>query len=444
MLRRIYTPVLLCTLVFISCTDENHFTDIPEESQLEQQLVTLYGSLDELTMPLDGDYQNIPQDPKNPITSEKVALGQLLFHETGLALSAKKEVGMGTYSCASCHHAKAGFQSGVKQGLGEGGIGFGSFGEGRTISPDYDSETADIQPIRSPSAMNAAYQKVMLWNGQFGATGVNTGTESQWTPDTPKEANTHGFEGLETQAIAGLDVHRLKCEPEMIIDTPYQAYFDAAYPNIPQEERYGKLQAALAIAAYERTLLASESPFQQWLRGDETAMTYDQKKGAELFFGKANCFACHSGPGLNGMGFHALGMNDLQGSDVLGEVDEATTKGRGGFTGNAADDYKFKTPTLYNLKDVKFLGHGSSFGSVADIIRYKNMAVAGNSDVPTSQLSEHFTPLELTDAEVRQLTQFVEDALYDANLDRYVPASLPSGNCFPVADEQAKNDMGCD
>ena len=70
--------------------------------------------------------------------------------------------------------------------------------------------------------LNVAYQKVMLWNGQFGATSVNTGTESQWTADTPIETNFLGFEGLETQAIAGLGVHRMKVNPEFF--TKYPAY----------------------------------------------------------------------------------------------------------------------------------------------------------------------------------------------------------------------------
>ncbi|MGJ8739060.1 cytochrome-c peroxidase, partial [Zobellia laminariae] len=223
----------------------------------------------------------------------------------------------------------------------------------------------------------------------------------------------------------------------------YKALFDEAYPNIPIEERYTKLYGALAIAAYERTVVASEAPFQKWLQGEDGALTETEKQGAILFFGKGKCYMCHSGPALSGMEFHALGMNDLGSSEVHGSIDEATKKGRGGFTKNPEDDYAFKTPTLYNLKDVHFLGHGGSFTSVKEIIIYKNNAIIENNEVVLSNISSQFKPLGLTDIEINQLTVFVENALYDDNLERYVPESLPTGQCFPNADAQAKEDTGC-
>ncbi len=446
--QHLYLTALLASLaLFTSCSTEYRDTYIDtdlESTALENEINNI-SAIGALQLMRDNSQASIPQDPKNPITQAKIDLGKLLFHETGLALSPKKSESMNTYSCASCHHSKAGFQSGMKQGIGEGGTGFGLFGEARKMKTTYDATSVDIQPIRSPSILNVAYQDVMLWNGQFGATKTNAGTEGEWTQGTPKETNSLGFEGVETQAIAGLDVHRLKCDPEMIrSNITYKTLFDEAYPNIAENERYTKLQAALAIAAYERTVVASEAPFQKWLLGQKDAMNDKEKIGAQLFFGKAKCYSCHSGPGLNGMEFHALGMNDLLGADVLGIVDEATKKGRGGFTKNPEDDYKFKTPTLYNLKDLNFLGHGGSFTSVREIIEYKNNAVSENNEVPQNRISTQFTPLELTPEEIGQLTAFVENGLYDNNLDRYVPESLPTGQCFPNADAASKADIGCD
>ena len=158
-------------------------------------------------LPESTDYARIPQDPKNPITAGKVALGKLLFHETAMARHPMQLVSFGTYSCASCHNAKAGFQACLPQGIGDGGVGFGKDGEGRHRNTKYQAAEADVQPIRSPSVMNIAYQTNIVWNGQFGATGVNAGTERAWTAGTPKEKNKLGFEGIETQAIAGQDVH---------------------------------------------------------------------------------------------------------------------------------------------------------------------------------------------------------------------------------------------
>ena len=439
------TALLSSLLLTLSCTsDKDLYDDISLESdELKDQINTI-SSLTALQLLKDNSVATIPQDPKNPITQAKIDLGKLLFHETGLALNPEKEEGMNTYSCASCHHAKAGFQSGIKQGIGEGGSGFGLFGEGRVINTNYDASTIDIQPIRSPTILNTAFQDVMLWNGQFGGTKTNADTEAEWTADTPKETNALGFEGLETQAIAGIDVHRLVCDPEMIRNNAtYKMLFDEAYPNIPVEERYTKHYAALAIAVFERTVVASEAPFQKWLHGQEDALSATEKQGALLFFGKGKCYTCHSGPGLNGMDFHALGMNDLSGNDIHGTVDESTKKEEVALRKNPEDDYRFKTPTIYNLKDVHFLGHGGSFTSVKEIIQYKNAAVAENNGVPQNRLSDQFVPLGLTDSEVDLLTDFVENGLYDDNLERFVPEVLPTGQCFPVADAQAREDMDC-
>ena len=427
-----------------SCaTDQDDYVQTPLQSSLEKQIIELFGSKESLILPASNDYNIIPNDAKNSITKAKVELGKLLFHETFLGKNPKMDESMNSYSCASCHHAAAGFQSGLLQGIGEGGIGFGLRGEGRLKSSSYLERDLDVQPIKSPSILNVAYQDVMLWNGQFGAVGSNAGTEANWTVGTPKENNSLGFEGVETQAIAGIGVHRQLIDEDFIKSSSYKALFDVAFPNDTEDNCYTKLNAALAIAAYERTVLSNEAPFQLWLNGDDFAMSDDELQGARLFFDKGQCYTCHSGPGLNGMEFHALGMNDLAGENVLTVIDEATKKGRGGFTGNSEDDYKFKTPQLYNLKDVDFYGHGGSFTSVRDIISYKNEAAHENSDVSSNKLSSLFQPLNLTDEEVDLITLFVENSLYDPNLKRYQPVSLPSGNCFPNADSQSSIDMGC-
>lgn len=431
-------------ILVMSCASDDDYVQVPDGSLLENRLIALYGSKEELILPFSTDYNLIPSDVNNPITEAKVALGKLLFHETGIARNPNMNESMDTYSCASCHHAKAGFQSGIQQGIGEGGMGFGLSGEGRHKNPMYLDADLDVQPIRSPSVLNTAFQDVMLWNGQFGATGTNAGTEANWTAGTPKETNNLGFEGLETQAIAGLDVHRLVIEEDFILNSVYKDMFDEAFPDVAVEERYTKLTAGLAIAAYERTVLSNQAPFQQWLQGNESAMSEDETKGALLFFDKANCYSCHTGPGLNGMDFHALGMKDLEGEAIFNTIDDATKRGRGGFTGNPEDDYKFKTPQLYNLKDVAFYGHGGTFTSIRDIVSYKNNGTQENMDVPSEALSPFFTPLNLTEEEIDYITLFIENSLHDNNLERYTPTVLPSGNCFPNADSESSADMGCD
>ena len=400
--------------------------------------------LEHFKLPLASELEKIPQDPNNPISEEKILLGKLLFHETALAIHPEDPVAIQTYSCASCHFAKAGFQAGRIQALGDGGMGFGINGEGRTIHPNYQDETVDAQAIRSPTVLNSAYQKNMLWNGQFGATGANIGTNDRWTPDTPLETNELGFEGVETQAIAAIGVHRMGINDNFIQNTLYKTLFDAAFPNDLPAERYSRENAGLAIAAYERSVLANQAPFQSWLNGNNEAMTLKQKKGAILFFGTAGCATCHNSPALNDENYYALGIKDLYQETAITTFKTNNTnseiKGRGGFTGKEEDNYKFKTPQLYNLKDSPFYGHGGCFRTIEEVIRYKNEAIPQNT---VDNLSPHFQPLNLSTDEIDQLVDFIENALYDEHLGRYEPASLPSGFCFPNNDPAARADLGC-
>ena len=441
--------LLLITLVaslMFSCQKDENSSGSNLDRDLEDLLLTASEGqgLDFFTMPSSNDYSKIPQDPNNPLSEAKVVLGRNLYHETGLAIDPHKPEGKFTYSCASCHHSRAGFQAGRQQGIGEGGAGFGRSGEGRQPNSLYAIEDLDLQPIRTPSAMNGAWQPNQLWNGQFGATHLNQGTEASWTEETPKFVNFLGYEGLETQAIAGLSVHRMGIDKEFCNSNTYKEYFSQAFPGLSDAELYTKENAGLAIAAFERTMMANQSPFQQWLKGNRNAMFEDEKRGAILFFGKANCVSCHTGPALNKMDFYGLGMDDLNGPGIYGTaVDKPENRGRGGFTNNPSDDYKFKVPQIYNLKDSPFYGHGGTFRSVREVIEYKNAGVPSNARVPQTQLAQEFVPLGLTAEEIDQLTRFVENALYDANLDRYNPSSLPSGFCFPNNDTFTKNDLGC-
>ncbi len=398
-------------------------------------------------LPESNDFAAIPQDPRNPLTEEKVFLGQMLYHETGLALSPIREFSKGTYSCATCHFAAAGFGAGRVQGISDGAIGFGVNGEGRERGSLYQGDEMDAQPFKSPTTLNVAYQKNMLWNGQFGATGLNVGTEEQWTAGTPKAVNNLGYEGVEIQAIAGLGVHRLEVDNQQEVLLWYQTYFQDAFPEVAEDERYTKEMAGLAIAAYERTLLPNQAPFQQWLKGDMNAMTDAEKRGAVVFFDKANCTTCHTGPALNSMEFHAIGMANLYACPeevFLTSPDQAAHKGRGSFTKDAADDHKFKVPQLYNLEDSKFYGHGSSMRSIRQVLEYKNEANKENGLVPDSQLADEFVPQNLTESELDDMEAFIKHALRDPDLMRYQPSTVVSGNCFPNNDPMSRTQLGCD
>lgn len=394
-------------------------------------------------LPETGDYAALLQDPKNPITRQKVELGRFLFFETGLALDAMKDHGKETYSCGTCHIPNKGFMPGRVQGIADGGIGFGNGGLDRTRWHLYDETELDVQGARPLSMLNSAFVTNSTWAGAFGSGGVNEGTEHLWGGLT--EVNKLGLSGLESQNIEGLHLHRMKADKENFDRMNYTKLFDEAFPDIPVAERYNEVTTSFAISAYIRTLLPNEAPFQKWLKGDKTAMTDQEKEGAVLFFKKAGCVNCHKTGGLNAMEFFAIGVNDLHETGEAFNVDPDDPRhlGRGGFTQKEEDLYKFKVPQLYNLKNSPFYFHGSSKRSLREVVEYFNDGIPENDRVPAEQISPFFRPLDLSEEEIDALTAFLETGLYDDNLDRYVPEFVLSGNCFPNNDILSRAQMGC-
>lgn len=417
--------------------------NLVDEAALDDSLVavlTRHGErrLDNFLLPDDGDWAALPQDPGNPITAGKVALGAFLFHETALSTAPRHPSSAGTYSCSTCHHAEAGFQAGRIQALGDGAVGWGAIGEARRRDPSYPPGDVDAQAVRSPTVLNVAYQQAMMWDGRMGSKGPNAPTSARWIPGTLEGVNLLGFEGVESQAIAALTDHRsdsLSAWP-LATQPSYVDLWNAAYPG----EDVSLVRVGLAIAAYERTLVASRAPFQKWLRGDLAAMTVEEKQGALLFFAKAGCDGCHTGPALNTMAFYSLGMPDMPAADMVHPL--PSPQGRGGFNGVEEDRFKYKVPQLYNLADSPFYGHGGTFPTVRSVVEYYNDGIPA-VDLPPGRLEARFVPLGLTEDEVDQLTAFLESALRDPDLSRYVPSSLPSGNCFPANDAAARLDLGC-
>ncbi|WP_034057970.1 cytochrome-c peroxidase [Lacinutrix jangbogonensis] len=434
-------------LIIFSCENESSYEDI---STIDSELLSLIDNNSMgigsgyFLLPSANDYAAIPQDPLNPITTAKVTLGKMLVHDTATGGNPKMDSETGAYSCASCHPMASSFYSGNTQGIGEGGFGYGNQGETRIPNLNMPLDSVDILPIKVPTLLNVAYQKVMLWNGALGGTDINTPYTNLHLETIPE--NVLGYEGLEVQGMNGQTAHRLKIDLDFVNTHGYKAMFDQAFPDIDENERYSKLTGGLAIAAYNRTLLSNEAPWQYWLSGDYNAMSIEEKRGAILFFDKANCVSCHTGPALKSNAFYALGLNDMNATNnIVINEDQLNTmrKGRGGFTNNPEDNFKFKVPTIYNLKGNSVYGHGGSFTTLKNIISYIASGQKENELVPNTQLAQSFIDVDLTQQEILDLTSFVENALYDANLERYVPESVFSGNCIPNGDSQSQIDLGC-
>lgn len=433
--------ILLTGLLVIGCS-KGRLTN-PLDIKLNDQLAQLAptGSTDYFVLPESDDFESLIQDVENPITKEKVALGKMFFFETALAGDARGESGKYTYSCSSCHMIETGFMPGRKQGIADGGSGMGT---NRDINQYYAEEDIDVQAGRALSLLNVGFVTNTTWTGKFGANDNNIGTESIWDLFEDTGVNNEGLDGIEAQLIDGQTLHRMKVDEYVLDEIGYRAMYDAAFPDYPVEERYSVRTTAFALAAYLRTLMSNRAPFQQWLKGERGAMTDMQKEGAILFYGKAGCYRCHKGPSLSANEYHAVGVKDMYDSNGYNtHIDDLRNFGRGGFTQKEEDLYKFKVPSIYNMKDSPFYFHGSSKHTLWGVVEYFNDAIPENDRVDKN-ISPFFHPLNLSTIEIQQLVAFLSDGLRDPDLVRYSPGAVLSGNCFPNSDPESKEIMGCE
>ena len=412
--------------------------DINSLSYLNKQLTELVKAaggrkgLDYFILPESSDLDNIPADPLNPLTPAKVKLGKFLFHETALSINPINAKHWQQASCATCHFAQAGFRSNLAQSLGTGGLGWN---QSRHRDWDVPSVDLDKPDILAPSVLNSAYQEAKLWDGRMGVAGPNAKEPLIKATDV----NRLQLHGLEAQAIDGFEVHRLGTAAIAQIPA-YQELFAQAFPNRPYVGAAVEdtITAGKAIAAYERTLLPNQAPFQRWLKGDKKAMTVRELRGAKLFF-SSTCVQCHSGPNLANNSFYGVGFADHPNN--FGGL----SLGRGGITRRAEDDFKFKIPQLYNLADSSPYGHGASVKTRREVVEYFNKAQPQNLAAKYSgNLSVWFQPLNLTTAQIDDLTAFLETGLRDPNLLRYVPEEIPSGLCFPNNDPESREQLNCE
>lgn len=445
-MKRQVTLVLSGIILFLWACSSDELLN-PLDSQLIQRLEQLSpeGNITHFILPESDDLSNIPQGVGNPLTQEKVKLGNLLFYETGLARNAIHAEGVGTYSCSSCHVPSAGFMPGRSQGIADGGTGFGLNGEDRTKQEVYEETELDVQGARPLSLLNVAFVSNTSWSGQFGANGVNAHTAHLWHLDEATEVNHLGLDGLESQNIEGLKLHRMEIDDYVLDTLGYRAMFDEAFFNYPEEDRYSFMTASFAISAYLRTVMPQKAPFQRWLKGDLTAMTDLEKRGANVFYNKAGCYRCHQGAAMNAVEFYALGVKDLYQTGAFNtNIDDKRNKGRGGFTQEVEDLYKFKVPQIYNMADSPFYFHGSSKRSLMEVVEYFNQGTPENENIPIDRISNKFHPLYLTEKEKEALVAFLENGLRDPDLDRYVPEAVLSNNCFPNNDPDSRKHIGCE
>lgn len=283
----------------------------------------------------------LPPPADNQSSPERVALGRLLFFDPRLS-------GSNWISCATCHNPALGWSDGLPTGIGNGMQGL----------------------LRStPTVLNTAYNKFQFWDGR---------------------ART-----LEEQALGPIlnagemhqDIDSLLAELRSIGE--YVERFANAYP----EEGISKETVGKAIAAYERTLVTNDAPFDHWVAGDESAIDAAAKRGFALFEDKAMCSVCHHGFNFQDDGFHNLGLKDVGIPDPGRFAQKPLAMLRGAF----------KTPTLRELARTAPYMHNGAYTTLEEVIDHYDR---GGDD--KSNLSPNIRPLGLTAAEKSDLIAFLQ------------------------------------
>ncbi|MDD4933194.1 MAG: cytochrome c peroxidase [Methylacidiphilaceae bacterium] len=236
-----------------------------------------------------GVLPKIAENPQNPVTPEKIALGKSLYFERRLSKSS-------SISCNSCHD------------LGMAGA------DGLSTSLGYRWQ---LGSRNAPSVLNAALEFSSFWDGR--------------AKDVEEQAKGPILNPKEMAATKELVVQRLKSIP---------AYVDAFHNAFPEEKDPVSFEStAKAIAAFERTLL-TPSRFDQFIAGNPSALTEQERQGLNTFVA-VGCTTCHNGVGVGGGRFQKFGL--IHKPDWLKDL------GRYEVTKNPADKYVFKVPSLRNV-----------------------------------------------------------------------------------------------
>ncbi|MEZ5292293.1 MAG: cytochrome c peroxidase [Vicinamibacterales bacterium] len=316
-------------------------------------------------------------------------------------------------------------------------------------------DALDSVARNAPGVLGAAFNNRLLMGGFAGE-----------PDDAPGGLNPFNHPAQENVALLLLDAHRMLGAQSAALQAipAFVKLFQDAFPaEAAQYAATGDLDVLIndvtvfrATASFLRTSVTRDTPWDRFLAGQNRALTPAQRRGARLFFtsarqGGAGCYTCHSGPMLNkqvndpdvaGMGqfveqnFYNLGLADhpLQALNRAARNDPGfRDDGRREITGKDSDAFKFRVLTLRQLKDAKRFTHNGLFTSVRQVVEYFNAgipqdAVAASAGTLTRRFTQprgpHAPPgLGLTASQVDDLTDFLENGLYDPAFVRYDPSS---------------------
>lgn len=397
------------------------------------------------------------------------AIGRDLFFDP--VLSGNRNI-----SCATCHHPRFGTSDGLSLGIGEGGIGVGPE---RGIDPDNPPEQRVGR--NAPALFNLGAREFtrLFHDGRLEedpdlATGIRTplGDDMAQGFDGVLSAQTM-FPVLAQDEMAGHygenDVSQAVRQglitgpggawdlltARVVAIPAYRDAFAAALPETARARPLAFTDIANALAAFiALEFRADDSPFDRHLRG-EAELTGAARTGMDLFYGKAGCATCHSGPFQTDHNFHAVAMPQIGPGRAARFEAHRRDDGRLRVTGDPADAFRFRTPSLRNVALTAPYGHAGAYRDLRDAVRHMtdpaaalatwrpemallpdmgadqdDLAAMRDPALPAALLeASEVRPVALSDAEIDALVAFL-DALTDpaSRADRIgVPETVPSG-----------------
>jgi len=319
----------------------------------------------------------------NPLAAtaddERVQLGRLLFFDPILS-------GANDISCATCHHPDLGFSDSRELSMGKGAHGLGPQREGGSV-------------VRrgAPTLWNAAYNHKQFWDGR--------------AEDLEEQAKGPITSDIEMNENPDTLVKELKDIPE------YTRRFDAAFAG--REGSAVTLDNVLkAVAAFERTLTANDSPFDRFVRGELGALTPEQRRGFNLFrSGRTRCFECHGLPTFANRDFKIIGVPEDPSQPDYGRFE--VTKGEG-------NRYAFKVPTLRNVVLTAPYMHNGKFKTLEEVLDFYAAGGGPGVGFKEPKVDDKIHSYTITPEEKQDLIAFL-CALTDESKLPAFPDKVPSG-----------------
>lgn len=310
----------------------------------------MMGVVGTTTLPVFAQWQALPDTPPipadNPQTAAKVKLGKTLFFDPRLSST-------GTVSCNSCHNVMAGGD------------------DNRPNSVGVDGQTGGRG---APTVWNSAFLSVQFWDGRA----PSLEEQARGPVTNPIEMGMKDWDTV---------IERLQKIPG------YEALFQAAFEG---QNLITADNAVKAIAAYERTLITPNSPYDRYVKGDETALTEQQIKGMNTF-AKVGCTACHFGPNFSGPQLPTgtgwfMKFPTFSGSQYETKYQLIEDLGRYEVSKEENDKHKWRVPTLRNIALTAPYFHNGAVPTLSEAVRV----------MAKTQLNQ-----DLNDVQVQEIVEFL-------------------------------------